>query len=35
MVLYWVGRHWSAQVLNWRLVRLVLSSAREQSLKAA
>jgi membrane protein DedA with SNARE-associated domain len=34
-VLYWVGRHWGAQVLNWRLVRLVLSSAREQWLKAA
>ena len=35
MVLYWVGRHWGEQVLNWRLVRLVLSSAREQWLKAA
>jgi membrane protein DedA with SNARE-associated domain len=35
MVLYWVGRHWGAQVLNWRLVRLVLSPAREQWLKAA
>jgi hypothetical protein len=35
MVLYWVGRHWGAQVLNWRLVRLVVSSAREQWLKAA
>jgi membrane protein DedA with SNARE-associated domain len=35
LVLYWVGRHWGAQVLNWRLVRLVLSSAREQWLKAA
>jgi membrane protein DedA with SNARE-associated domain len=34
MVLYWVGRHWGEQVLNWRLVRLVLSSAREQWLKA-
>ena len=35
MVLYWVGRHWGAQVLKWRPVRLVLSSAREQWLKAA
>jgi len=34
-VLYWVGRHWGEQVLNWRLARLVLSSAREQWLKAA
>jgi membrane protein DedA with SNARE-associated domain len=30
VVLYWVGRHWGEQVLNWRLVRLVLSPAREQ-----
>jgi membrane protein DedA with SNARE-associated domain len=35
MVLYWVGRHWSEQVLNWRLVRLVMSPVREQWLKAA
>jgi len=35
MVLYWVGRHCGEQVLNWRLVRLVLSPAREQWLKAA
>jgi membrane protein DedA with SNARE-associated domain len=35
MVLYWVGRHWGEQVLNWRLARLVLSPAREQWLKAA
>jgi membrane protein DedA with SNARE-associated domain len=35
MVLYWVGRHWGEQVLSWRLVRLVLSPAREQWLKAA
>jgi membrane protein DedA with SNARE-associated domain len=35
MVLYWVGRHWGEQVFNWRLVRLVLSAAREQWLKAA
>jgi membrane protein DedA with SNARE-associated domain len=35
MVLYWVGRHWGEQVLNWRLVRRVLSPEREQWLKAA
>src|SRR5437660_3709520 len=35
LVLYWVGRHWGEQVLNWRVVRLVLSPAREQWLKAA
>jgi membrane protein DedA with SNARE-associated domain len=35
MALYWVGRHWGEQVLDWRLVRLVLSPAREQWLKAA
>src|SRR4030095_3341502 len=35
MVLYWVGRHWGEQVLNLRLVRLVLSRSREQWLNAA
>jgi len=35
MVLYWVGRHWSEQVFNWRVVRLVVSPVREQWLKAA
>jgi membrane protein DedA with SNARE-associated domain len=35
MLLYWAGWHWGEQVLNWRLVRLVLSPAREQWLKAA
>ena len=35
MVLYWVGRHWGEQVLNWRLVRLVVSPARQHWLKAA
>jgi len=35
MVLYWVGRHWGEQVLRCRLVRVVLSPAREQWLKAA
>jgi len=35
MVLYWVGRHWGEQVLNWRVVRLVLTPKREQWLRAA
>jgi len=35
MVLYWIGRHWSEQVFNWRVVRLVVSPVREQWLKAA
>ena len=35
MVLYWVGRHWGEQVLNWRAVRLVLTPERGQWLKAA
>src|SRR5437867_11714924 len=35
VVLYWVGRHWGEQVLNYRIVRLVLTPAREQWLKAA
>ncbi len=35
VVLYWVGRYWGEQVLNWRVVRLVLSPARELWLKAA
>jgi membrane protein DedA with SNARE-associated domain len=35
MVLYWVGRHWGANVLNWRGVRLVLTPKREQWLQAA
>ncbi len=35
IVLYWVGRHGGEQVLNWRLVRMILSPAREQWLKAA
>lgn len=35
VVLYWIGRHWGEQVLNWRAVRLVLTPEREQWLKAA
>ncbi len=35
MVLYWIGRRWGERVLDWRLVRLVLSPARERWLEAA
>jgi membrane protein DedA with SNARE-associated domain len=35
VALYWIGRHWGEQVLNWRAVRLVLTLDREQWLKAA
>jgi membrane protein DedA with SNARE-associated domain len=35
MALYWVGRHWGANVLNWRVARLVLTRKREQWLKTA
>jgi membrane protein DedA with SNARE-associated domain len=35
MVLYWVGRHWGENVLNWRVVRLVLTPKRAQWLQAA
>jgi membrane protein DedA with SNARE-associated domain len=35
VVLYWVGRHWGERVLNWRLVRRVLSPERERTLKEA
>ncbi len=34
-VLYWIGRHWGERVLGWRVVRRVLSRAREDELKAA
>ncbi len=33
--LYWAGRHWGEQVLHWRLVRRILSRARESELLAA
>jgi membrane protein DedA with SNARE-associated domain len=34
-VLYWVGYHWGERILDWWIVRLVLSPAREERLKAA
>lgn len=35
MVLYWTGRHWGERVLNWRVVRWVLTAQREEWLKDA
>ncbi len=35
MALHWVGRHWGADLLNWRVVRLVLTLKRERWLEAA
>jgi membrane protein DedA with SNARE-associated domain len=35
VVLYWVGHHWGERILDWRIVRLVLSREREQRLLAA
>ena len=35
IVLYWVGRHWGERILEWRMVRHVLSRDREEKLKTA
>src|SRR3989442_8366149 len=35
VVLYWIGHHWGEVVLDWRVVRRVLSREREERLKAA
>src|SRR2546422_10142606 len=35
VVLYWIGPHWGEGVLDWRVVRRVLSREREERLKAA
>ena len=35
IVLYWAGHHFGERILDWRLVRLVLSPAREERLLAA
>jgi membrane protein DedA with SNARE-associated domain len=32
--LYWIGRHWGEQILDWWPVRLVLTREREEALKA-
>jgi membrane protein DedA with SNARE-associated domain len=35
VILYWVGHHWGEQVLDWHIVRRLLSRDREQWLKDA
>jgi membrane protein DedA with SNARE-associated domain len=35
MVLYWVGFHWSERILDWWVVRRILSREREEQLKAS
>lgn len=35
VVLYWAGHHWGERILDWRVVRLVLSREREHALLAA
>jgi membrane protein DedA with SNARE-associated domain len=35
ILLYWVGHHWGERILEWRIVRRVLSREREESLKSA
>jgi membrane protein DedA with SNARE-associated domain len=34
-VLYWVGHHWGEHILDWRVVRLILTPQREEELKAS
>jgi membrane protein DedA with SNARE-associated domain len=34
-VLYWIGHHWGEHILDWRVVRRVLSPEREERLKTA
>ena len=33
--LYWIGRHWGERILEWRMVRCVLTPEREERFKAA
>jgi len=35
VVLYWAGRHWGERLLDWRVVRRVLTKPREEYLLAA
>jgi membrane protein DedA with SNARE-associated domain len=35
VALYWIGRHWGERILDWRVVRHVLTPAREERYKAA
>lgn len=34
VALYWIGRHWGERILDWSLVRLVLTREREEALKS-
>jgi len=34
IVLYWIGHHWGERILEWAPVRRVLTSSREEALKA-
>lgn len=34
-VLYWAGHHWGDMILDWRMVRRVVSRQREEALMAA
>jgi membrane protein DedA with SNARE-associated domain len=33
--LYWIGHHWGEHILDWRVVRYVLTPAREERFKAS
>ena len=35
VALYWIGRHWGEHILDWRIVRLMLTREREERLKTA
>ena len=35
VILYFAGRHWGERLLNWRVVRFVLSKEREERIKGA
>ena len=34
-VLYWIGHHWGEHILDWRVVRFILTKAREEQFKAS
>ena len=35
VALYWIGHHWGERILDWRVVRYVLTPEREERYKAA
>lgn len=35
VALYWIGHHWGERILDWRVVRHLLTQAREERYKAA